>query len=155
MEDDKKLTELLLNQGIEYLRECHKHQFDLTRSVLVLNTVLFAALGLFIRFGLPADLPDDPLVHNGLVVLGILLGSFGLVFNCGASAAHTHLHKTVGNLTAYVLKSIEGVSNQELIKPVLTGRNGKVYKLTKIFFYICNLLWTLFAAGVLFVSVLV
>jgi len=141
---------LLLEQSIIYLRECHAHQLSLTRTVVTLNTVTLAAGGLYIKVMSDNALSKIVGIEKYLIVFGLLVAFFGVVFNQGASKTHSHLNKTVVDIKKYLHTAlVETHSSNEFYESVMVAKTGHVYIMTKIFFALCSAIWV--ALGVMII----
>lgn len=145
---------MLIEQAMLYLRECHAHQFSLTRTVVTLNTVTLAAGGLYIKAMSDNTLDSVPGLNIFLIIFGILVALFGIVFNQGASKTHTHLNKTIVDIKRYLNMVLKDTHNgNEFYESVMAERTGYVYVMTKIFFLLCSLIWLALGGMIIYLSI--
>ena len=148
--DNKEL--LLLEQMMAYLRECHGHLITLTGRVVAFNIAALAAYGVILNRSAITNLGVLP--NLLVVVFGLLVASFGVVFNWGASAAQKHLLLTEENLKKYINEQLgQEVALRSGYNYVMTThRRGKVAKLTDAFFVFCGLIWLLLGGTISYLA---
>lgn len=142
-------SQLLTEHALGYLRECHSHAVVLTGTVVTLNTVTLVAGGAFLSFGaaLTADLTLGASI--ALIVTGVLIAAFGVIFNVGASGVHKNLYETAAHLRLYILAQLGTSNNHDFFKFVVNVERGWVYRLTEWFLFVCGIIWV--ALGGVFV----
>ena len=143
MHQDKenKLKEMLIEQAIIHMRECYSHAFNLTKTVVTLNTFTLGVGGIFLKFGKAPSLIINELTIYIFVFSGLLIALFGVVFNLGASAVHSNLYSKGVNLARFIKTEMDGEAFQAFFISVVDTSKGGSYLLTKIFFIICSLIW--------------
>ena len=139
----------LVEHTLAYLRECHAHLHSLARVVVSLNVAVMAFGVLFLRLSDGFKPISSNYLGGVLVIFGILIALFGVVFNQGAQKALLHLVQVIDDSKEFLKSAVDSSEISVLFfQKVLNTARGRVFHLTNVFFALCSFIW-IFYGGVL------
>lgn len=114
---------------------------SLTGRVVALNLAGLAAYGIILNSSAIGNLRLLPI--SLLLIFGILVAVFGMVFNVGAFAAQQHLLATELSLKSFINNRVgEGVASDAAYREIMNvSVSNKISKLTAAFLLVCGLIW--------------
>lgn len=156
MEQEKQNSDdVLIENTLVYLRDCHGHLHSLTRTVVSLNVAILAFGVLFLKLSDGFNSTASDFVGIVLVVFGVLIALFGVVFNLGAQKAFQYLVAVIDDAKIFLEEVISDSSTASLFfNKVLKNKRGLVFRLTNQFFYLCSFIWVFYGGTLLVYGIL-
>jgi hypothetical protein len=150
--------QLLVEQTLVNIRECHAHLHSLAKTTVTLNLTVFAVFGAIVFHAGGASSPSTGghlsalfgpygiTIKSAIAVLATL---FGVVFNAGALTGFINLVKHIDASKECLRKTVPyGDTTAPFFDLVIRNKRGPTFYLTVIFYIFCMINWLCIGAAI-------